>query len=171
MSIQFRFPPAFPKHNYIKLFDAQDAEHVERKGKSDKPVARKSPLAPLREGHIILLVIDVLVTLHAAFRKWRNHRRTLRALEELDEHQLADIGLRREQVSYSHFGYRPLAGADAPKRTSTTVVGSATPSCCERKTETYRPKIRQRLIPDHTHTNPEYVWGDEGPITERKETS
>src|SRR5262249_40249558 len=102
-----------------------------------------------------------------------------------------DIGLRREQMSYSHFGYRPLAGADDPKRTfctsepwSTTVVGSqpskcldrhsisgATPSCCESKTETYQHKIRQRVIPDHTHTNPEYVWGDEGPITERKETS
>jgi hypothetical protein len=24
---------------------------------------------------------------------------------------------------------------------------------------------------DHNHTNPEYVWGDEGPVNERRETS
>jgi hypothetical protein len=24
---------------------------------------------------------------------------------------------------------------------------------------------------DHNHTNPEYVWGDEGPVNEREETS
>jgi hypothetical protein len=66
---------------------------------------------------------------------------------------------------------------------SSTVVGSqpslcldqhstsvATPSCCESKTETYQHKIHQRVIRDHTHTNPEYVWGDEGPVYERKET-
>jgi len=58
---------------------------------------------------------------------------------------------------------------------STTVVDSqpsvATPSCCVRKTETYQNEIRQRVIRDHTHTNPEYVWGDEGPVNERTETS
>ena len=117
MSIQFGFPhSAFVKHNDIKLFDAQAAEHVERKEKSDKPVARKSPSAPLRNGHIVLLAIDALVAMHAAFRKWRNHRRTLRALEELDEHQLRDIGLRREQGSDCHFNHRPLARADDPNR-------------------------------------------------------
>ena len=107
MSIQFRFPPgAFVKHDGIKLFDAQAAGHVERKlkEKRDKPVACKSPSAPLRDDHIVLLAVDVLVALYAAFRKWRNHRRTLRALDELDEHQLRDIGLRREQVSNSILG-------------------------------------------------------------------
>ena len=88
MSIQFRFPPgAFVKHDGIKLFDAQAAGHVERKlkEKRDKPFACKSPSAPLRDDHIVLLAVDVLVALYAAFRKWRNHRRTLRALDELDD--------------------------------------------------------------------------------------
>ena len=119
MSIHFRFSPsAFVKHDNIKLFGAQASEYVERKFKdrSDQPVGRKSPPAPLRDGHIVLLAIDVLVTLHAAFRKWRHRRRTLRALDELDEHQLRDIGLKRERVSEGHFTYRPLDGADDPER-------------------------------------------------------
>jgi uncharacterized protein YjiS (DUF1127 family) len=40
----------------------------------------------------------VLVALHASFKKWRNYRRTLRALADLDEHQLRDIGLTREEA-------------------------------------------------------------------------
>jgi len=71
----------------------------------------------------------------------------------------------------------------------------ATPSCCVRKTETaqeiersiergrheqaanesksksYQHKISRRVIRDHTHTDPEYVWGDEGPVNEKRETS
>jgi len=67
---------------------------------------------------------------------------------------------------------------------STTVVGSepslyldehstsvVTPSCCERKPETYQHKNSQRVIRDHTHRNPEHVWGDEGPVNERREIS
>jgi hypothetical protein len=30
-----------------------------------------------------------------------------------------------------------------------------------------KPRTRR----DHNHTNPEYVWGDEGPVNEREETS
>ena len=125
MSIQCRFAPGiFVKRDDIKLFGAQATEHVERKlkRKTDQPVGRKNPPVPLRDGHIVLLAIDVLVALHTAFRKWRNHRRTLKALDELDEHQLRDIGLRREQGSDYHFmfgpqkSYRPLAGADDPQR-------------------------------------------------------
>jgi|GEM_PF-1875246 hypothetical protein len=65
---------------------------------------------------------------------------------------------------------------------STTVVGSqpslwpdehsnpvTTPSC--RKTETYQHKNSQRMSRDHAHTNPEHVWGDEGPINDRREAS
>ena len=71
----------------------------------------------------------------------------------------------------------------------------ATPSCRVRKTETaqeiersiergnreqaadesksksYQHKISQRVIRDHPHTDPEDVWGDEGPVNERRETS
>jgi uncharacterized protein YjiS (DUF1127 family) len=117
MSMQFRFSTGtFVNHDDIRLFGARATEHFERKlkEKCNKPLVVKSP--PLRDGHIVLLAIDVLVALHAAYRKWRNQRRTLKALEELDEHQLRDIGLTREQVSAGHFRYRPLASADDPER-------------------------------------------------------
>ena len=35
----------------------------------------------------------------------------------------------------------------------------------------YRDNIKPRRNRDHNHTNPEYVWGDEGPVNERRETS
>ena len=62
---------------------------------------------------------------------------------------------------------------------SATVVGSEQTQCVDHhstsvatpKTETYQHKHRMRVIRDHTHTNPEYVWGDEGPLSERRETS
>jgi len=56
---------------------------------------RNSP-ASLRNDHVVLLAIDALVALRAWFKKWRDHRRTLRALADLEEHQLRDIGLTRE---------------------------------------------------------------------------
>ena len=49
--------------------------------------------AALRDDHIILAVIDGLFYLRASFKGWRNRRRTLRALADLDERQLRDIGL------------------------------------------------------------------------------
>jgi len=67
---------------------------------------------------------------------------------------------------------------------STTVVGSrpsqwpdrqsnsvATPTCSLRKMETYQHKNGQRMSRDHAHTNPEHVWGDEGPVNERRDAS
>ena len=30
----------------------------------------------------------------------------------------------------------------------------------------YRHKIRPSVLPDSRHVNPEYVWGDEGPVNE-----
>ena len=35
----------------------------------------------------------------------------------------------------------------------------------------YRDNIKPCSVRDHNHTNPEYVWGDEGPVNERRETS
>ena len=32
------------------------------------------------------------------------------------------------------------------------------------KSEGYRHEVRSRIIPDSTEIDPEYVWGDEGPI-------
>ena len=35
----------------------------------------------------------------------------------------------------------------------------------------YRDNRKPCMRRDHNHTNPEYVWGDEGPVNERQETS
>jgi len=35
----------------------------------------------------------------------------------------------------------------------------------------YRDSSKPCMRRDHNHTNPEYVWGDEGPVNERRETS
>lgn len=39
------------------------------------------------------------------------------------------------------------------------------------KSKTHRENRKPCLGRDHNHTNPEYVWGDEGPVNERQETS
>jgi uncharacterized protein YjiS (DUF1127 family) len=131
MSTQFRHPPkTFVKHDALKLFEANSiatgVEHTEPRLKKNcnNPVVRKSSPGLLREGHIVFLAVDVLVALHASFRKWRNHRRTLRALADLDEHQLRDIGLTRgEALSDTAFrlvgrcsNYRALAQLDDTRR-------------------------------------------------------
>ena len=56
--------------------------------------------AVLRDDHIVLAAIDGLFYLHASFRRWRNRRRTLRALADLDEAQLRDIGLTRDDSMF-----------------------------------------------------------------------
>jgi uncharacterized protein YjiS (DUF1127 family) len=61
----------------------------------------------LRDDHVVLLAIDALLALYASFKKWRNRRRTLRALADLDDRQLRDIGLTRDGDQY-----RSLAGSD-----------------------------------------------------------
>jgi hypothetical protein len=39
----------------------------------------------------------------------------------------------------------------------------------EGKSKKFRQK--SRIVPDHNHTNPIYVWGDEGPVNEPRKTS
>jgi len=39
------------------------------------------------------------------------------------------------------------------------------------KAKDYRDNTKPCMRRDHNHTNPEYVWGDEGPVNERRETS
>jgi uncharacterized protein YjiS (DUF1127 family) len=68
----------------------------------------KSPAAgPLRDDHLVLLTIDRLLALHAAFKRWRKRSKTLHALAELDDRQLRDIGLTRDD-----WHYHALAGHD-----------------------------------------------------------
>jgi hypothetical protein len=108
MSTHFRFPlNTFVRHDDLNFFSAKEC---------NKP-AVISP-APLRNGHIILLAVDALVVLHASFNKWRNYRRTLRALADLDEHQLRDIGLTREDTLPGLQSYRALADLNEVRRHS-----------------------------------------------------
>ena len=53
-------------------------------------------------------MLDGLLALHAAFKRWRSRRRTFRALADLDEEQLRDVGLTRGR----HKSYLALAELD-----------------------------------------------------------
>jgi uncharacterized protein YjiS (DUF1127 family) len=74
----------------------------------------------LRDDHIVLLAIDALLALHASLKRWRKRRRTLRALADLDERQLRDIGVTRDDPFFEaspallggHKSYRTLAELD-----------------------------------------------------------
>ena len=62
----------------------------------NKVSEREKLLADLSQGnHILLFVVDAIVAVHLAFRRWMGRRRTRRALANLDDHQLRDIGLTR----------------------------------------------------------------------------
>ena len=82
--------------------------------------SKSSAANPLRDDHLVLLTINRLLALHAAFKRWRKHRKTLRALADLDERQLRDIGLTRDDV---HF--EPLADLEEAhsKRIKTRISG------------------------------------------------
>ena len=55
---------------------------------------------------------------------------------------------------------------------STTLEAeSAIQRASESKAKGYRRNSKPCTRRDHNHTNPEYVWGDEGPVNERQETS
>jgi uncharacterized protein YjiS (DUF1127 family) len=105
MSTQYRTPPsAFVRYDKREFFGAKNN------------VCRRSPPS-LRASHIALLAVDRLVALHESLKEWRNRRRTLRALAQLDEDQLRDIGLTRDEASPGHpVGYRALAELDQVRR-------------------------------------------------------
>jgi len=104
MSTESRFPCNFVRHDNLRLSSGGTIEHVElepeRKG--NRSAFDEGP-TPLRDSYIVLFAIDVLVMLHASFIRWRNHRLTLRALADLDEYQLRDIGLTRDERRYRSF--------------------------------------------------------------------
>jgi uncharacterized protein YjiS (DUF1127 family) len=101
MSTQYRTPPnSFVRYDKREVLEAENNAY------------RRSPPS-LRRSHLFLPALDWLVALRVSLKKWRNRRRTLRALAELDEHQLRDIGLTRDEASRGHpRGYRALVGID-----------------------------------------------------------
>jgi hypothetical protein len=60
-------------------------------------------------------------------------------------------------VRYSN----PAAEPDeSPKRERPRVIGDRS------KPKGHRDEVQSHTVPDSTHIDPEYVWGDEGPINE-----
>jgi uncharacterized protein YjiS (DUF1127 family) len=114
MSKQFRDAPrVFVRYHGFKFPHPNDRTRVECEGQKleqnrDGPFGHLASSVLLRDDHIVLAAIDALLALHASFKNWRNRRRTLRALADLDDRQLRDIGLTRDDGD----SYRPLAGVD-----------------------------------------------------------
>lgn len=94
MSGLFRFPHNFVRHDNFEAGNRPvtvDALHDLKSG-----AGGNNRSAALRDDHAVLAVLDGLLYLHASFKRWRNRRRTLRALADLDDAQLRDIGLTRD---------------------------------------------------------------------------
>jgi len=53
----------------------------------------------LREDHFLCFVMDAVLAVHGAAKRWLEQRRTRELLAALDEHRLRDIGLSRADVS------------------------------------------------------------------------
>jgi uncharacterized protein YjiS (DUF1127 family) len=115
MSELFRFPHIFGNHDDFTINHGANPSATERSTSEDlHPTVKRC--APLRDDHIILWLIDRLLSLHGHFVTWRNRRQTFRALDDLDEPQLRDIGLTRDLSAFNllgnHKSYRALAELD-----------------------------------------------------------
>ena len=62
---------------------------------------------------------------------------------------------------------------DYPAARETDVACNRSPNRCRSgptadqfRSKAHRHEVRSRIIPDSTQTDPEYVWGDEGPIND-----
>jgi uncharacterized protein YjiS (DUF1127 family) len=114
MSKHFRTLPSVFLHYHGLTLPERAVDRTQLEGCQQRPQQKRdgsyqqqASFVLLRDDHIVLLAIDALLALYASFNKWRNRRRTLTALADLDDHQLRDIGLTRDGVRY-----RSLAGSD-----------------------------------------------------------
>ena len=64
----------------------------------------------LREDHILCLIMDAGLAIQAAVKRQLARRRARRALADLDEHQLRDIGVSRAEAL--HEGRCERSGCD-----------------------------------------------------------
>lgn len=86
------------------------------------------------------LTFEPLLVLTASFRQWLRRRRTLRILAKLDERQLRDIGLMRDDVLFAspfkirsrHKCYRALAGLDDTQLSNLSEHGLQVPRATRR---------------------------------------
>jgi hypothetical protein len=62
-------------------------------------------------------------------------------------------------MSCAHESYS-IAGSETDQCQNSAVTTELTAT----EPKKYRHKIRPRVLPDSRHVNPEYVWGDEGPV-------
>jgi uncharacterized protein YjiS (DUF1127 family) len=110
MSKHFRVPSVFLHYHALTLpqrgakkaplgHGSQNDQH--------KPCQEQASSVLFRDDHIVLLAVDAVLALHASLKKWRKRRKTLRALDDLDDRQLRDIGLTRDGDRY-----RALDGSD-----------------------------------------------------------
>jgi uncharacterized protein YjiS (DUF1127 family) len=60
--------------------------------------ANKTDARLLREDHFLCVVMDAVLAIQGAAKRWLKRRRTRELLAALDEHQLRDIGLTRADV-------------------------------------------------------------------------
>jgi uncharacterized protein YjiS (DUF1127 family) len=98
MSGLFKFPHNFVRHDRSEVDNRTVT--INALYELESVAGSNNRSAALRDDHIILAVIDGLFYLRASFKRWRNRRRTLRALADLDERQLRDIGLTRNDALF-----------------------------------------------------------------------
>ena len=100
MSTLFKSPPSsFTRYEH-RLAEGSTFPAGTGAGRRKFEQNRRQSINALRDDHIVLWAIDGLLALHSAFKTWRQRKRTLRILADLDDRQLRDIGLTRDHTHY-----------------------------------------------------------------------
>jgi uncharacterized protein YjiS (DUF1127 family) len=102
MSTLFKSPPStFTQHEDLRDLRLTEGSAFPLPANASRQKLPQNCRANvLRDDHIVLVAIDRLLALYEGLQKWKQHKKTLRALAELDERQLRDIGLTRDQTHY-----------------------------------------------------------------------